>query len=377
MLRLSLPHIDEAAIAAVAGVLRSGQLVQGAEGAAFEAELQRWLGTRHAVLVSSGTAALHLALVALGIGPGDAVLVPDFTFPATGNVVRLVGARPVLVDVDAASCCVTPAALQQAIEGWRGPERLRALMPVHEFGYPLDMAAVNALAARHGLAVVEDAACAIGARCGERLAGTLGAIGCFSLHPRKTLTTGEGGVLVTDDDALARRLRRLRNHGIERGETGLVFHETGYNLRLTDMQAALGRAQLPQLTAWLEARRALALRYRDALAPLEARGLLALPAVHAGHSWQTFMVVLADGIDCAAVIRALAGQGIEVNLGAQCLSALPSFADVAAASSVARRLYAQGLALPFCEQYGEAEVARVAAALGAALAAARGPIHAR
>ena len=377
MLRLSLPHIDGTAIAAVAEVLRSGQLVQGAQVAAFEAELQQWLGARHAVLVSSGTAALHLALLALGIGPGDAVLVPDFTFPATGNVVKLVGARPVLVDVDAANYCATPAALQRAIEGWRGPERLRALMPVHEFGHPVDMAAVNALAARHGLAVVEDAACAIGARCGDRLAGTLGTVGCISLHPRKTLTTGEGGVLVTDDDVLAQRLRRLRNHGIERTAAGLVFHEAGYNLRLTDMQAALGRAQLPHLDGWISARRALAARYAVVLAPLAACGLLTPPADHAGHSWQTYMVVLAGGIERGGVIRALAAQDIEANLGAQCLSAQPSFADVAVRSPVAQRLYAQGLALPFCEQYGAPEVERVGLALAAALGLHVGAAHAR
>lgn len=369
MLRLSLPHIDEAAIAAVAEVLRSGQLLQGAQAAAFEGELQDWLGVRHAVLVSSGTAALHLALLVLGIGPGDAVLVPDFTFPATGNVVKLVGARPVLVDVEPGSYNVAPAALEAAVAAWREPERLRAMMPVHEFGCPAAIEAMQALAARHGLAVVEDAACAIGARTASgRFAGTLGEIGCFSLHPRKTLTTGEGGVLVTASDALAQRLRRLRNHGMERGEAGLVFHEAGYNLRLTDVQAALGRAQLPKLAGWIDARRALAARYRETLAPLAARGAITLPTDAPGHSWQTFMVVLADGVERAPLLRRLATAGIEANLGAQCLSALPSFADVAQPAPVARRLYAQGLALPFCERYGADEVAHVTAALAEALA---------
>ncbi len=385
MLRLSLPHIDEAAIAAVAEVLRSGQLVQGPQVAAFEFELQALLGCRHAVAVNSGTAALHLALVALGIGPGDAVLVPDFTFPATGNVVRLVGARPVLVDVDPSSYCLTPQAVQAAIAAWRGPERLSAVMPVHEFGQPVDMVGLLAVAERQGLAVVEDAACAIGATvdtsAGPRAAGAAGTIGCFSLHPRKTLTTGEGGVLATDDDALAARLRRLRNHGMERGAEGVVFHEAGYNLRLTDVQAALGRAQLPHLQGWIDARRVLAARYRVLLAPLVQAGLLALPAEHPGHSWQTFMTVLVDGIDRAVVIRALAAEGIEANLGAQCLSAQPAFADVAEPSPVARRLFAQGLALPFCERYGTAEIERVsstlARVLGLSVAAvdARGAAH--
>ena len=380
MLRLSLPHLDETAIAAAADVLRSGMLVHGAQGNNFEAELQQWLGVKHAVLVSSGTAALHLALVALDIGPGVAVLVPDFTFPATANVVLLVGATPVLVDVDPHSYCVTPAALEAAIQAWRGPQRLRAIMPVHEFGHPVDIAAVRSIAQRHGLKIVEDAACAIGACDAVAFTGTQGDIGCFSLHPRKTLTTGEGGILTTNDDVLAARLRRLRSHGMERSPAGMAFHEAGFNYRLTDFQAAIGRTQLPHLAAWIESRRALAAQYREALAPLERAGhgvdlLLGATPEHAGHSWQTFMVVLADAIDRAAIIRALAERGIEANLGAQCVSAQPPFAAHAPAggSPNANRLFRQGLALPFCEQYGAAEVAQVATALAEVLETA----HAR
>lgn len=369
LLRLSLPNIDEDAIAAVAEVLRSGRLVHGVEGEAFERELEQWLGVRHAVLVSSGTAALHLALLALGIGAGDAVLVPDFTFPATANVVLLTGARPVLVDVDARSYCVSLEAVRAAIESWRGPERLRLLMPVHEFGRPVDMAGLRALADEHGLRIVEDAACAIGARDGAGLAGTLGDIGCFSLHPRKTLTTGEGGILATADDALAARLRRLRSHGMSRGAQGLAFDEPGLNYRLTDFQSALGRPQLRRLHGWIAARRELARRYLAALAPLERSRRLVLPVDVEGHSWQTFMVVLADGIDRGAVVRSLAERGIEAGPGAQCLSALAPFARFALApTSNAMRLHLQGLALPFCERYGEPEVDRVAAALHDALA---------
>ena len=366
MLRLSLPHVDDDAIAAAVAVLRSGQLVHGAEGNAFEAELAAYLGVREAVVVASGTAALHLALVVLDVGPGDAVLVPDFTFPATGNVVRLVGARPVLVDVDPATYCITPEGIEAAISAFHGPERLRAVMPVHEFGQPAAIDAIVALSARHGLAVVEDAACAIGATLQGRKLGTFGEIGCFSLHPRKTLTTGEGGVLTTDDAVLARRLRRLRSHGIERDASGMHFVEAGYNLRLTDIQSALGRAQLPKLDGWIASRRALAEAYREALAPLVDAGRLTLPARAEGHSWQTFMTVLADGIDRAAVIRALAAQGIEANLGAQCLSVLPPF-EGCGGGPVAARLFRQGLALPFCEQYGPGEVSRVAQALASAL----------
>jgi len=372
VLRLSLPHIDEAAIAAVSEVLRSGQLVHGAQGDAFETELQDWLGCRHAVMVSSGTAALHLALVALDIGPGDAVLVPDFAFPATANVVLLVGARPVLIDVDLGSYCVTPAAISAAVEGWNGSERLRAVMPVHEFGHPVDIFTVRALAAQHGLYVIEDAACALGASHSGTMVGTLGDIGCFSLHPRKMLTTGEGGILTTNHDSVAKRLRRLRSHGMERGPAGVQFQEAGFNYRLTEFQSALGRAQLPQLGSWIESRRALSIAYRGALAPLERKGLLLLPADHSEHSWQTFMVVLADSIDRHQVIRALAEVGVEANLGAQQISAqspFTAFEPTIGATSNANRLYRQGLALPFCEQYGGAEVARVAEALEAVLGA--------
>lgn len=369
MLRLSLPHLDEAAIDAAVRVLRSGQLVHGVNGQAFEEELQAWIGCRHAVLVSSGTAALHLALLALDIGKGDAVLVPDFTFPATANVVRLVGATPVFVDVDPASYCASAAMFDAAIASWRGPERLRALMPVHEFGHPVDMDGVLAIARRHGLSVVEDAACALGARVSGRSAGTLGDIGCFSLHPRKTLTCGEGGIIVTDDAQIARRLRRLRNHGMERGADGPLFHETGLNYRLTDFQAALGRAQLPHLHGWVAARCALASSYCEQLRPLADSGRMALPGEAAGHSWQTFMVVLADGLVRADVIAQLAVQGVEANLGAHCVSVQPAFAAHAPrrGNVQALRLYRQGLALPFCEQYGSDEAERVAAALSSAL----------
>lgn len=369
MLRLSLPNIGDDGVEAVARVLRSGQLVHGQEGELFEAELAAYVGSREAVVVSSGTAALHLSLAALGIGPGDAVLVPDFTFPATANAVRLLGARPVLVDVEAGSYSVSADQLAEAADAWQGPEVLRAVMPVHEFGYPVDMAPVMAMARDRNLFVVEDAACALGARCGDRKAGAWGDLGCFSFHPRKTLTTGEGGAVVTDNPELAARLRLLRNHGMRRGPSGMDFLEPGYNYRLTNFQSALGRTQLASLPGWLERRRELADVYLDLLAPLAAAGRLSLPTTVSGHSWQTFMVVLRDGLERARVIEQLRDQGIEANLGAQCLSALGIYGALAgrrAGAPVAPVLFAQGLALPFCEQLGEDDLARVAHALSKA-----------
>jgi perosamine synthetase len=361
MLRLSTPSIDESVIEAVNAVLRSGQLVYGAQGQRFEAMLQDFLGVRHAIVVSSGTAALHLALVALGIGPGDAVLIPNFTFPATGNVVRLVGAHPVLVDVDPSTYCVTPDSVAAAIDAWRGPQPLRAFIPVHEFGHPADMRALLPLARYHGLKIVEDAACAIGATEHGKACGTHGDIGCWSLHPRKTLTTGEGGIISTDDDALAAKLRLLRNHGMVRQPQGIRFDEPGYNLRLTDIQSAMGLVQLPHLPHWIDQRRSLAAHYRQALAPMVSAGLMALPANHPGHSWQTFMVVLRADIDRATLICDLAEEGVETNLGAQCLSMQPAFEDIQPLPVTvhASSLYRHGLALPFCESYGPQQVALV------------------
>lgn len=365
MLRISLPHLDDEAIESVQRVLISGQLAHGDECERFESELADYLGGGEVIVVSSGTAALHLALLALNIGPGDAVLVPDFTFPATANAVRLVGARPVLVDVATSTYCVTPSILRHALDRWPGPEPIRAVMPVHEFGCPVDMTGLKQIATDFRLQVIEDAACALGASHAGSKVGLFGEIGCFSFHPRKTLTTGEGGALVTADAALAKRLRRLRNHGMVRTERGSEFVEVGFNYRMTNFQAALGRAQLPKLDSWISRRRELALHYRTLLAGVsEAQ----LPADVPGHSWQTFMMVLDDTVDRNALILKLRKQGIEASVGAHAVSLQPAYRDNARAAlanteSNAARLHRQGLALPFCEQYGEDVLAGVATIL--------------
>lgn len=368
-LRLSRPNIDEAAIAAVAEVLRSGNLVHGAVGRTFEAALAAYVGTAHAVVVSSGTAALYLAIRGLGIGPGDAVLVPDFTFPATANAVVMAGATPVLVDVEPDTYCMAPATAEAAIAAYAGQEKLVAILLVHEFGTPCDMAGFRDLAGRHGLRLIEDAACALGACTALGMVGKGSDVACFSFHPRKTLTTGEGGALVTDDAALADRLRMHRNHGIQLGTDGVEFVQAALNFRLTDFQSALGLSQLPKLPAWIAARQRLAERYLHALAPLARRGLLSVPARVPGQSWQTFMVVLDARFDRSVVISAMAAQGIETNMGAQCLSSTLTFRGLGRppAHSVAHRLATRGLALPFCETMQAADIDRVAATLAECL----------
>lgn len=368
MLRLSQPNISEEAISAVTAVLRSGQLVHGIECEVFEQELAAYLGCCEVVLVSSGTAALHVALMALNIGRGDAVIVPDFTFPATANAVAMTGARPVIVDVLPGTYTLDPTQLEKIVQSWRGLERLRAVMPVHEFGCVADMPKINRIAQQHGLAVIEDAACALGASLGGRKAGTWGDAGCFSFHPRKTLTTGEGGAISTDNAELAARMRRLRNHGMERSAEGMRFFEPATNYRLTNFQAALGRAQLPLLDAWIKKRRQLAQAYLAALGPLVSQGCLSVPNWVEEHSWQTFMVVLNSTLERKKLISDLLKQGIESNLGAQSLSEIGLYQDHLDLTALGREFYKNGLALPLFEQMTIKDVQKVCRTLGAVLA---------
>lgn len=364
MLKLSHPNISDSAIDAVIDVLRSGNLVHGAENEEFERELAAYLGCAEVVLVSSGTAALHLAMMALGLGPGDAVVIPDFTFPATANVIALVGARPVLVDVEPDTYNLSIPCLLSVIENWTGPERLRAVMPVHEFGCPARIAEIQSIADQHSLVIVEDAACALGAEAeGGKKVGTFGRLGCFSFHPRKTLTTGEGGALATDDIALAQRLRRMRSHGMERSGGSVTFTEVALNYRLTQFQAALGRYQLPRLDEWIDRRSELASHYLQILSSAPGGNRFALPAANSGHSWQTFMITLPEGVSRATVVAALRKDGIESGAGAQCLSSIGLYGKPPAPTPISARLATHGLALPLFEQMTKCDVEEVCAAL--------------
>ena len=215
MIRLTVPSIEEDDLQAVREALASGFLVQGARVAAFEQAVAQRVGAAHAVAVSSGTAALHVALVALGVGPGDLVLTTAYSWIATANVIELAGAEPVFVDIDPATFNLAPDRLAEAIDRLEASgslRRVKAILPVHAFGQPADMTSIGALADAHGIPVVEDAACALGAAWEGRPAGSWGRCGCFSFHPRKAITTGEGGLAVTDDAELARTMRALRNH---------------------------------------------------------------------------------------------------------------------------------------------------------------------
>ncbi|MEN3610720.1 DegT/DnrJ/EryC1/StrS family aminotransferase [Plantactinospora sp. ZYX-F-223] len=241
------PVIGEAEIEAAVRVLRSGRVVQGPEVAAFEEEFSELVAGRHCVAVNSGTSALHLALLALGIGPGDEVIVPSFSFAASANAVRLVGAEPVFVDIEPDSFCVNPDAVAAAIT-----PRTVAMMPVHLYGHPAAMDRLVPIAEQHGLAIVEDAAQAHGAALNGIPVGSFGAAGCFSFYPTKNMHALEGGMITTADPELARTLRLLRNQGMEQRYANEIV---GANMRLTDVAAAIGRVQLKQLPEWTEQRR--------------------------------------------------------------------------------------------------------------------------
>jgi perosamine synthetase len=270
------PLIGSAERAAVDRLLASGMVTQGPEVEAFESEFSRLVDGRHCVAVSSGTAALHLVLLAMGVGRGDEVITPSFSFAATGNVVALTGATPVFVDIEHVSFCVDPATIEAAIT-----PRTVAIMPVHLYGHPAAMDRLVPIARRHGLAIVEDAAQAIGARLHGTPVGAFGLAACFSFYPTKNITTLEGGMVVTPDDQLARTLRLLRNQGMQSPYQNEIY---GLNNRMTDVNAAVGRVQLTKLASWNETRqrnaKVLDAGLKAVLTPRSASG-----AVHVYHQF--------------------------------------------------------------------------------------------
>lgn len=346
---LAKPDFDEREVEAVRRVLESGWVVQGPEVEAFEAAIAELHQARHCIAVSSGTAALHVCYLAMGIGPGDAIFVPSFAWPSAANMAVAVGARPVFVDVLPGTYNMNPADLRVRIEqclehNWGRP---RAVVPVHEFGLAADMDAMLQIAAEHKLEVIEDAACALGATYHGRPVGTFGRLGIFSFHPRKAITTGEGGAIVTNDDTLADLCRMWRNHGQTMIDGKRVFALAGFNYRLTEIQAAIGRVQLDKFPGILTQRRRIAAVYKHELG---AGSPIILPDDHPEHTWQTFMVVLDDTLDRGSVLAKLRNEGIEVGAGSvaahRVMSYATDFGYQAHNLPVSGRLDAQGIALP-------------------------------
>jgi perosamine synthetase len=361
LIQLAKPNITDKTIDRVVQILKSGHLVQGEQVRRFETCLREYLDANHAVLVSSGTAALHLSLIALNIGPGDEVIVPAFTFPATANAVELVGAKPVLVDIGLRDFCIDAQKIEAKITS-----KTKAIMPVHEFGQPADMENIASIAALHNLKIIEDAACALGAEINGKMIGSFGELACFSFHPRKAITTGEGGGVATQDEEIANRLRIMRNHGIV-AEKGIVdFVAAGLNYRMTDFQAALGYEQLASFDDIIAKRLEAAGIYDDLLSSI---GWIQLPEKINGRKmvYQSYHVMIDATMSRDRVMASLKKSGIESNIGAYALNRLSIYRkkynlkDVDFPNAV--DAFTRGMVLPMGNHVGFKEIQSIAAAL--------------
>lgn len=358
------PVLGEEELANVVEAVRSGWISSlGSFIGQFEREFSAFCGARHGIAVANGTAAMHLALLGAGVGPGDEVLVPSLTFVATANAVRYCGAVPIFVDSERATWQMDPAALEARLT-----ERTRAILPVHLYGHPCDMDPILELARRRGLVVVEDAAEAHGAEYRGRRVGALGAAGCFSFYGNKIITTGEGGMCVTNDAALAERLRLLRDHGMDPKRH--YWHEiVGYNYRMTNLQAAVGVAQMKKIARFIDKKRQIAGWYAESLAPLARRGRIRLhpEAPWARSVYWMYSVLLEDSrLSLDEVRSRLSDRGVDSRPFFHPVHTLPPYTR-GERLPVAEDLAARGLNLPSGVGLERTQVERVAQALAQAL----------
>jgi dTDP-4-amino-4,6-dideoxygalactose transaminase len=376
------PWLDEEEAEAARRVILSGWVTQGPEVKAFEEEFAVAVGARHACAVSSCTTALHLALKAAGVGPGDEVITVSHSFIATANSIRYCGATPVFVDIEPGTFNMNPALIEPAIT-----ERTKAILCVHQMGMPCDLKQIVEVASRRKLKVVEDAACAIGSEVRvndkwQRIGRPLGDVACFSFHPRKLLTTGDGGMLTTGNPDYDRQFRLWRQHAMSVPDTArhasnsVIFEEyaeLGYNYRMTDIQAAIGRVQLKRLPEIVQRRRELAQRYFDLLSSVPGLGLPDEPE-WARSNWQSFCVRLPEGAVQRTVMQHMLDAGIATRRGIMNAHLEPAYrgqpwkcahghngeCSCLPASEEAQR---QCIILPLYHQMSENERARVASIL--------------
>jgi len=372
------PYLKGHEGAAVAEAVASGWVSQGPRVREFEQRFAERVGAADAIAVTSCTTALHLALYVTGVGPGDEVIVPTMSFIASANSVWQCGGTPVLVDVDPATYNIDPARIEAAIT-----PRTKAIMPVHQMGLPADMDPITEIAARHGLPIVEDAACAIGASYKGRSIGSSENLACFSLHPRKVITTGEGGMITVADPAVAERIRQLRQHAMSVSDLARhaakdviieSYPERGWNYRMTDMQAALGLCQLEMLDEILELRRAQAERYSQAIASMPFLEAPYEPD-YAVRTWQAYPVMLSPDAPLSRneLMRVLLQDGVPTRRGIMNIHEEESYAEPKLSLPQAELASSQSLVLPLFAGLTEAEqdyvIDRLAAHVSALAAA--------
>jgi perosamine synthetase len=361
------PFFDDEEISEIRGVLDSGWVSQGPKTRELEKSCADYLGTKHAIALCNCTAALHLALLAIGVKKGDEVLVADYTFPATGHAVLYCGAKPRFVDVDPKTYNMNPDKMRERLSA-----KTKAIIPVHTFGQPADMERITEFARENNLKVIEDAACAFGAKRGRRFAGTIGDIGCYSFHARKGLTTGEGGMAVTDDAEMAGRIRHLSVFGMKaawerEGKKFSVpsFTDVGYNYKMSDISAAVGVVQLRRLDKVVARKRALARRWSKLL---DATNGISPPWEDPGsiHVFQTYSALVDKGIDRNALIDSLAEAGVQANIGTYSSHVQPVYKskDIC---PVSLDVFERSLALPLYYSMEDCQVADAATRLGAVM----------
>jgi dTDP-4-amino-4,6-dideoxygalactose transaminase len=373
MIPIAKPSVGAAEAAAASATIQSGWLTQGSETGAFEREFAAAVGSSHACAVMNCTAALHLALLSVGVHPGHEVITVSHSFIATANAIRYCGAEPVFVDIEPDTYNMAADLLADAITA-----RTRAILCVHQMGMPCNLAAIASLARNCGLAVVEDAACAIGSEifdngAWQRIGRPHGDVACFSLHPRKVITTGEGGMLTTNDPERDRLFRLWRQHGmtlsdLDRHSARKVLTEAyaivGYNYRMSDIQASIGRQQLRRLPELITQRRALAARYAVLLADIPG---LVLPVEPSGarSNWQSYCVRLPAHADQWAVMQAMLDRGVATRRGIMCAHREAPYAGLRQRHPLAESERAQErcLLLPIYADMTEADQQFVAAAL--------------
>ncbi|MDO9049319.1 MAG: DegT/DnrJ/EryC1/StrS family aminotransferase [Methylobacter sp.] len=326
MIPITKPMLGENEAEAARRVILSGWTSQGPEVAAFEKEFAEYVGAPYACAVSSCTTALHLALLAVGVQPGDEVITVSHSYIATANVIRYCGATPVFVDIEPAMFNLDPTQIENAVT-----ERTRAILCVHQIGMPCDLAAILEIAHRHSLPVVEDAACAIGSEIlwqgqWEKIGKPQSDIACFSFHPRKVISTGDGGMITTANAEWDAKFRLLRQHGmsvpdtVRHGASQVIFESypiVGFNFRITDIQAAVGREQLKRLPEIVDKRRGLASRYQSLLAEIPGLGLPVEPD-WARSTWQSFCVRLPVESDQRQVMQSMLDTGVATRRGVMC-----------------------------------------------------------